>query len=448
MRFHRWLLAVMVAVGVASIGALATTSSGTSSPIVITVKSQNASTITLAWTPPSGGEGYAFSLDGKRVSSTFDPSRSTVTFAKPAGTHTYGVHSFAGFADGSAVYPNPNPPPPPPPPPPGASLYVAPSGSDGNPCSATAPCATMNAAYQKAKAADVVAVAPGSYPGQVIGSRADLRNLSPGCTPATPGQCVHFVGAGVVINGSLEIHGSDVWVDGGPSSTSPGFNVTGYIDTEADSNTVFPDHVVVQGTHSSSFGIFNASTVTFRQMDVGPATITTGCVIAQGPGIEDKIGWAGGNTVVPTNVTVDGLFIHDQNGDAGRKVSDCHFGGLFLVTANGLTIEHTVFQANVVYNVQIQNFGGAPAPTGVLFDHDAFSCPADWLYNPRGCDGQSSIQFDGTFPTVTISNTAFAEGGNAGWGCYVPPCDFSKNVFGPGNLFGPPSLTAPPIPPG
>lgn len=335
-------------------------------------------------------------------------------------------------------------PPPPPPPPPTGNLFVAPLGSDGNPCSATAPCATFNGAYQKASAGNTVSVAAGIYPGQVINSRADLRNLSPGCTPAVTAQCVHFVGAGVTITGSLEIHGADIWVDGGLNSSAPGFNVTGYIDTEADSDTVFPDHIVVQGTHSTSFGIFNANTVTFRQMDVGPATITTGCVIAQGPGIENKIGFAGGNTVVPSNVTVDGLRIHDQNGDAGRAASDCHFGGLFLVTANGLTIKNTVFQANVVYNVQIQNFGGSPPATNVLFDHDSFSCPADWLYNGPRCDGQSSIQFDGTFQ-VTVQNTAFAEGGQAGWGCYAGTCDFSKDTF-TGNKFGPPALQAPPLP--
>jgi hypothetical protein len=329
-----------------------------------------------------------------------------------------------------------------PPPSQSANLFVSPQGSDSNPCTQSAPCASLNGAYQKANAGDVVQIASGTYPNQVIGSRASLRNLSPGCFVASPGQCVHFVGSNVTINGSLEIHGSSVWVDGGSSASSPGISATGYVDTEADSTSVYPDHVVVQGTHSTSFGVFNANTVTFRWMDVGPATVTSGCAIAQGPGMENKIGFGGGITVVPTNITLDGLHIHDQNGDSGRIASGCHFGGLFLVTANGLTVQNTVFEKNVVYNVQIQNFGGAPAPTNVSFANDSFGCPVDWLYNGAGCDGQASIQFDGTFPGVSITGSKFAGGD---YGCYAGTCDYSNDVFS-GNTSLAPSVSAPPLP--
>jgi hypothetical protein len=209
---------------------------------------------------------------------------------------------------------------------------------------------------------------------------------------------------------------------------------------------VYPDHVVVSGVRSTSFGVFNSDTITFEDMDVGPATVSTGCGILQGPGMENKIGSGGGIlTPVPTNITLDGLVIHDQNGDSGRINSDCHFGGLFLQTANGLTVKNTVFQGNVVYNVQIQNFGGVPAATNIVFDRDSFGCPVAWLYQGAGCDGQSSIQFDGTFANVTIKNSAFAEGGNAGWGCYVGTCDYSQDTFS-GNTFSAPAVTAAALP--
>ena len=206
---------------------------------------------------------------------------------------------------------------------------------------------------------------------------------------------------------------------------------------------MYPDHVVVSGVKSTSFGVFNSDTVTFEDMDIGPSTISTNCQILQGPAIENKIGSAGGIlSPVPTKATLDGLVIHDQNGDSGRIASDCHFGGLFLQTANGLTIENTVFQGNVVYNVQIQNFGGVPAPTNVVFDRDSFGCPVAWLYQGAGCDGQSSIQFDGTFPGITVKNSAFAEGGSTGWGCYVGTCDYSQDTFS-GNTFSAPAVMAP-----
>ena len=56
---------------------------------------------------------------------------------------------------------------------------------------------------------------------------------------------------------------------------------------------MYPDHVVVSGVKSSSFGVFNSDTVTFEDMDVGPATISTNCQILQGPGMENKIGSGG-----------------------------------------------------------------------------------------------------------------------------------------------------------
>src|SRR5262249_38497975 len=162
---------------------------------------------------------------------------------------------------------------------------------------------------------------------------------------------------------------------------------------------------------------------TFRWMDVGPATVTSGCAVAQGAGGENLIGWANNVTTEPQDITLDGVKIHDQNGDAGRIASDCHWGGLFIVTANGLTIKNSVFEKNVLYNVEIQNFGGPPA-TNVTFSANSFGCPVDWLYNGAPCDGQSSIQFDGTFPGITISNNAFADGvgwWGQGWGCYRDP---------------------------
>ena len=65
-----------------------------------------------------------------------------------------------------------------------ASLFVSPSGSDTSPCSQAAPCASLNGAYQPAKAGQTISVAAGTYPNQVIQARADLRYLS--CTPSTP----------------------------------------------------------------------------------------------------------------------------------------------------------------------------------------------------------------------------------------------------------------------
>jgi hypothetical protein len=46
------------------------------------VLSETASTITFAWTPPQGADGYRFVRDGKVVSHTWDGTRSSVRFSK------------------------------------------------------------------------------------------------------------------------------------------------------------------------------------------------------------------------------------------------------------------------------------------------------------------------------------------------------------------------------
>ena len=92
-------------------------------------------------------------------------------------TYTVGVEAFDSAGNRSSRASKeavtaacPSPPPPPPPPPSGDSVavYVSPSGSDASPCTASAPCATFDRAYRVAQPGQVVEVAGGSYPLQVI----------------------------------------------------------------------------------------------------------------------------------------------------------------------------------------------------------------------------------------------------------------------------------------
>jgi hypothetical protein len=108
-----------------------------------------------------------------------------------------------------------------------------------------------------------------------------------------------------------------------------------------------------------------------------------------------------------------------------------------------LTVKNTVFERNVVYNVQLQNFGDAPAPQNVLFDGNSFGCAVDWAYFGDKCDGQAAIQFDGYFPTVKIVNNV-STGGL--YGCYVGACGgFAGNVLNPNRELAE-SLVAPVLP--
>lgn len=308
---------------------------------------------------------------------------------------------------------------------------------------------SFDASYQAAQPGDVITVPAGTYGNQTIQYRGSVANLSGGCTPSSTAKCIAFVMGGSVTVGKLEIRGSSVWVQGGDK-----LRATGYIDTEADSTANHPDHVIVQDARATSFGVFNADTVTFRNLDVGPATVfwngSSEVCCREGSGMENKIGSGGGVSYVPREITLDGLRIHDQNGDASRLQpgADVHFGGLFLQSADGLTVRNSVFERNVVYHVQVQNFGNMPPAKRVVFDNNSFGCPVDWLYvTPLRCDGQHPIQFDYDVGSeFTLTNNVAAYGGGL-FQCYVGTCGGLAGVKANqrGNVILDNAVTAPPL---
>lgn len=84
--------------------------------IALTVLSETAKTLTVGWTPIEGSRGYAFYVDWKLLSNTWDATRSSIKFAKPdAGVHTYEVVALTLLDQGSLKWPAVTPPPPPPP---------------------------------------------------------------------------------------------------------------------------------------------------------------------------------------------------------------------------------------------------------------------------------------------------------------------------------------------
>lgn len=308
---------------------------------------------------------------------------------------------------------------------------------------------SFNASYQAANAGDTITVPAGTYGGQVIGSKGSARNGT--CSVVDTAKCVAFVmGGQVKINGSLEIHGSGILIDGGNR-----LDVTGYVDTEQTSPADWPDHVVVENLHATSFGVFNVDTATFQNLDIGPAYVGVGsgpysCGVQQGPAIENKIGFAGSGSFVPRNILLDGLHVHDQTSvnRVARETADCHFGGLFLVTADGLTIRNSVFERNVIYNIQIQNFGGAPAARNVLIEGNSFACGTTWAYAGGGCE-QDAIQFDYDPGTqFTVRNNNSSAGANGLFGCYVGSCGGLAGLKTSGNVDYPLSPNAPPLPGG
>lgn len=296
---------------------------------------------------------------------------------------------------------------------------------------------SFNASYQAAPLGSVITVPPGTYPGETIQWRPDVARKG------GSGYIKFVMGGPVTINGKLEVRGSATWIDGGGK-----LNVKGYLDTEADSNTNHPDNNVFENIKCVSIGAFNSETTTFRKCDVGPATTywngSQQVVAREGPGMENKIGFGGGTTFVPKDILFEGCYIHNQNGDATRLQpgADVHFGGLFLVTVDGLTIKDCIFERNVVYHIQIQNFDG-PRAKRVVIEHNSFGAPVEWLYDGDVPDGQACVQFDYDPGTEFTLKDNVSAGGL--YGCYVGNCGGLVGVKNINNKEVAVSTTAPPL---
>jgi chitodextrinase len=125
--------------------------------------------ITLSWTASSDNvavAGYGLYKNGSSVGST--SSTNYVFSGLTCGTtYTLGVDSYDAAGNRSAkaslgattpACSNLS----------SASVFIAPSGSDSNPCTQAAPCQTMDRAYHVAKLGATVEMAGGSYPTQTV----------------------------------------------------------------------------------------------------------------------------------------------------------------------------------------------------------------------------------------------------------------------------------------
>jgi len=281
-------------------------------------------------------------------------------------------------------------------------------GNDGGRCTRAAPCASFERAYSLARPGDVVEIAGGNYPSQAIEFRTELRNTP--CAPSNTSRCVTFApapGATVTVDGNVEIRGSGVRLKGTPSPSggmptrNRKFNtrISGYVSVEATSDSRWPDHVVLDGINTGNFAVGGSDYVTLRNVDVGPSLLDWAGRCTR---LENRITANGGYAHEPRYVTLDRVRVHNQNRTQNAADNGCHTGGLFLIAGSYITIRNSVFSQNVVYNIQVQNFGGGDNPPNVTLENNWFGCPVENLYVPGGettCNGQDDIQFAAALPS-------------------------------------------------
>jgi hypothetical protein len=334
------------------------------------------------------------------------------------------------------------------------SFYVAPSGSDSNSCSQSAPCATLNKAYQIASPGDTVIIKAGTYPGQSINPKGSMNNLSPGCDPygawglPSTVNCIRFIpeSGTVEFSGTINVSASGVWMDGERTGTktlesTSGYNwiVRGRVAVE-DSSSSYPngismDHNVFDGIYSKGYLASDGNHLMWRNNSMGGVIqsasapsggnclekdMDTGLVLSDYD--ESKIIQRRAANA-PAYIMLDGNYFHDLDRDNAGANASCHFGGTIVASGSNLVWRNNVWSQNWVYALEIQTGNGEPAylpPSSGVFENNWFGCDVEGTYLTGGsrtvCSGQDPIQFSGSanYSNWLIRYNSFGPSGSVG----------------------------------
>lgn len=209
--------------------------------------------------------------------------------------------------------------------------YISPGGSDNNPCTQAAPCASFNGAYGKAAGGDVVEIAGGNYGGQSL-------------TAATKGSVVTFraaAGASVTIGG-LYINTRFVEVQN--------VTATGSIDISPPNNlwvTPTVNHVTLRNVPAKSMMIV-AEDVLIQGGSYGGFD---GCDASNQEDVIEvwQLPDSGGTYHASSRITFDGITVHDITdhnntcSDVSGSANGRHVDCMQILAGHFITVRNSVF---------------------------------------------------------------------------------------------------------
>ena len=242
------------------------------------------------------------------------------------------------------------------PPPPGgggtASLFVAPGGSDGNPCSQAAPCASFDRAYRVASPGAVVQVAAGTYPGQTI--RAVAGRAGPNVVFQPP------AGARVVLGG-LSFDGADFVTVRDMETTykgsSPGAGNQQGVHAGPGSS-----YITLENLDAGSVRSWKADHLTVKGGDYGPCDAVTGNNVCSN-NMQD----------VSTNVLIEGAYFHDLEYDPSAP--DAHWECMYLNGGRNVTIRGNRFERCAIFDLFVTISG----PDAEAIGHENLTIENNWF---------------------------------------------------------------------
>ncbi len=268
------------------------------------------------------------------------------------------------------------------PPVPGHShvLYVSAQGQDGAGCGkAQSPCASFEAAYRAAAPGDVVLVQSGDYPEQTI-------NGDPTKTAAAHVIFKPAPGAAVNVTGPIYIYASHLTLQ---DMRVGEMTIGNYDQTPGRPNAT---GVTLRDVVGRDFEIDSATDVRIIGGGWGPDSACGGPYGGDNNSIRDVTG------VVPSHILIESVSIHDVQ---SYNLVQCHIEGLAIFAGRDVTVSHSLFYGNSVYDVFVQ------ANSGPISD---LTFRGNWMAMPVGLDGVENgtvIGFSAITSNVLVEDNHF-----------------------------------------
>jgi hypothetical protein len=287
------------------------------------------------------------------------------------------------------------------------SYFVAPTGSDSNPCTSRhAPCASWNAAYQRAKPGSIVGVACGMYPPQDIVMPRVSRASSAKVTFRPDGNCKR-----VTVLGSLDLQAEHLAVEDVDVVDAPDqltLNGGGRARIH-----VWPENI--SGPTPIDIAVLNGS-ANYVDVHSSRDVVIRGGVYGNQPNYGSHVGSFASAQQGAENILFDGVTFRDVYPDA-QLDNDPRATCLTLRNFVGVTVRRSRFYNCQFYDIFMRSEGRWKWPQnkdfvaennlfgptlGAGIEFDSISC-MDSGRNPSLNPNKGLLATTTTLPTNTIS---------------------------------------------
>jgi hypothetical protein len=249
-----------------------------------------------------------------------------------------------------------------------ASHFVAPGGSDSGSCGSADPCASFSRAYEVSSPGQVVDVAGGTYPTQVI----DYDSSK------TSSEDVYFrpaKGSLVNVAGDIDVYGSHVTVMAMQARDT---------DVPYDGPADVRD-ITFWAMDGRNFTIDSGSQVSVLGGDYGPASSCGGSYEGGNNGI--RMNRPG---VMPSDILIWGVDVHDIQ---SYDLVQCHIECLIVGAGQNIVVRGSRFWNCSIFDIFLQPFNGPISD--VDLENNWFAAPTD----PVGkVNSGRAVEFSGGGP--------------------------------------------------